>query len=203
MIKEIQLGDQVWMSQNLDVNKFRNGEPIQQAKTDEEWQNAKNMGIPAWCYYDNEKANGINYGKLYNWHAVVDERGLAPEGWYIPTIKDWYKLKFNLEKLFPNSTALDTILSNEGWDDILAIDNTYERSGFNGVPGGYRTEYGEFFDLKFGGHYWCLYNKKSKKHTAFVAMSATSTDLFFSTDPEICAPEADKGFGFSVRCLKN
>jgi hypothetical protein len=42
----------------------------QQAKTDEEWQNANDIGIPAWCYYDNEEANGINYGKLYNWHAV-------------------------------------------------------------------------------------------------------------------------------------
>lgn len=76
---------------NLDVTTFRNLEHIMEAKTDEEWIRAGEQGIPAWCYYDNDPANNELFGKLYNWQAVNDKRGLAPEGYRIPTIKelDW------------------------------------------------------------------------------------------------------------------
>ena len=73
---------------NLEVREFRNLDPIMQAKTDEEWIRAGEQGIPAWCYYDNDSANNELYGKLYNWHAVNDKRGLAPEGYRVPTIKE-------------------------------------------------------------------------------------------------------------------
>ena len=73
---------------NLDVREFRNLDPIMEAKTDEEWIRAGEQGIPAWCYYDNDSANNELYGKLYNWHAVNDKRGLAPEGYRVPTIKE-------------------------------------------------------------------------------------------------------------------
>jgi len=73
---------------NLDVTTFRNLDPIMEAKTDEEWIKAGEQGIPAWCYYDNDPANNERFGKLYNWHAINDKRGLAPEGYRIPTIKE-------------------------------------------------------------------------------------------------------------------
>jgi len=73
---------------NLDVTTFRNLDHIMQAKTDEEWIRAGWQGIPAWCYYNNDPANNELFGKLYNWHAVNDKRGLAPEGYRIPTIKE-------------------------------------------------------------------------------------------------------------------
>ena len=59
-----------------------------EAKTDEEWVRAGDQGIPAWCYYNNDPANNEIFGKLYNWHAVNDKRGLAPEGFRVPTIKE-------------------------------------------------------------------------------------------------------------------
>lgn len=73
---------------NLDVTTFRNLDPIMEAKTDKEWIRAGEQGIPAWCYYNNDPANNEIFGKLYNWHAVNDKRGLAPEGYRIPTIKE-------------------------------------------------------------------------------------------------------------------
>ena len=82
---EITIGRQVWMTENLNVDKFRNGDPISHAKTDEEWVKAGENGSPAWSHYDNDPANGEKYGKLYNWYAVNDSRGLAPEGWKIPS----------------------------------------------------------------------------------------------------------------------
>ena len=68
----VNIGSQVWCTKNLDVTTFRNGTPIPEAKTDEEWIKARNNKQPAWCYYENNSANGTTYGKLYNWHAVND-----------------------------------------------------------------------------------------------------------------------------------
>lgn len=73
---------------NLYVTEFRNRDSIMEAKTDEEWVKAGEQGIPAWCYYDNDPANNKIFGKLYNWHAVNDKRGLAPEGYRVPTINE-------------------------------------------------------------------------------------------------------------------
>ena len=81
----VKIGSQVWATENLNVDRFRNGDPIPQAKTAEEWQNAGNNQQPAWCYYNNDPKNGESYGKLYNWYAVNDRRGLAPQGWHIPS----------------------------------------------------------------------------------------------------------------------
>ena len=88
----VTIGTQVWMTKNLDLATFRNGDPIPEAKTDEEWEKAGENKQPAWCYYDNDPANGAKYGKLYNWYAVIDSRGLAPVGYHIPSDADWTKL---------------------------------------------------------------------------------------------------------------
>lgn len=78
-MEEVKIGDQIWMTQNLDVDKFRNGDPIPEVTKAEECNKTDDEGKPAWCYYNNDPANGKKYGKLYNWHAVNDPRGLAPE----------------------------------------------------------------------------------------------------------------------------
>lgn len=88
----VTIGSQIWMTKNLDVANFRNGDPIPEAKTDAEWKAAGENEQPAWCYYDNDTANGTKYGKLYNWYAVNDPRGLAPTGYHIPTDAEWTKL---------------------------------------------------------------------------------------------------------------
>ena len=85
----VSIGTQIWMSKNLDVSTFRNGDTIPEAKTNEEWKAADDNKQAAWCYYDNKAANGTKYGKLYNWYAVNDERGLAPVGWHVPTDQEW------------------------------------------------------------------------------------------------------------------
>jgi len=88
----IQIGEQTWMDKNLDVIKFRNGDPIPQAKNISEWLSAGENSKPTWCFYEFDEKNGANYGKLYNWYAVRDKRGLVPNGWRIPTDSDWVKL---------------------------------------------------------------------------------------------------------------
>lgn len=88
MYKTIKIGKQQWMSENLNVNHFRNGDEILEVKTDTEWKKAGIEGKPAWCYYENKSSNGEKYSKLYNWYAINDSRGLAPDGYEIPTEQD-------------------------------------------------------------------------------------------------------------------
>lgn len=85
--------NQFWMSSDIKVSEFRNGDSIFQAKTQEEWKQAFVEQKPAWCYYNFK--DDIPYDfipKLYNLHAISDPRGLAPEGFKIPSKEDWITL---------------------------------------------------------------------------------------------------------------
>ena len=112
---EVAIGKQIWTSKNLDVSKFRNGEAIPLAKTNAEWESAGENQQPAWCYYENKTANGTTYGKLYNWYAVNDPRGLAPNGYHVPTDAEWTTLT---DYLGGDSIAGTKMKSTSGWNSI-------------------------------------------------------------------------------------
>ena len=120
----IKIGTQTWATKNLNVAKFRNGDVISQAKTDEEWEAAGDNKQPAWCYYENNTANGTKYGKLYNWYAVVDYRGLAPAGWHVPTDEEWTILSTFLGG---EDVAGKKMKSTSGW-------NSYTTGGSKTCP---------------------------------------------------------------------
>ena len=98
--KSIQVGTQTWMAENLNVSTFRNGDVILQAQSDEAWQEAGFNKQAAWCYYNDRIEDSDievkTYGKLYNSFAINDPRGLAPEGWRLPSEADWKKLEAQL-----------------------------------------------------------------------------------------------------------
>ncbi|MDT3740624.1 MAG: fibrobacter succinogenes major paralogous domain-containing protein [Candidatus Kapabacteria bacterium] len=82
----VQIGAQVWMLKNLNVNHYRNGDSIPEVRDSTQWEN---LTTGAWCYYNNDPAMGEIFGKLYNWYAVNDSRGLAPDGWHVPNDLEW------------------------------------------------------------------------------------------------------------------
>ena len=86
---QVTIGNQVWMQENLNVNKFRNGETIPEAKSAQDWTKADSLKTPVWCYVDFDVNKEKAYGKLYNWYAVSDPRGLAPTGWHVPSKDEW------------------------------------------------------------------------------------------------------------------
>jgi len=145
--KTITIGKQTWSSENLDVVTFLNGDTIPEARTVEEWIKLGNAGKPAWCNFDNSISIGENYGKLYNWYAVADPRGLAPKGTHIPGDVEWTKLtdflvgKVTDKKVKPGKDALEK-------------GSNIKKSGFDGLPGGYRNEMGIFNDFGFDGGWW-------------------------------------------------
>jgi len=141
----VTIGTQVWMDKNLDVSTFRNGDPIPEVKTIEEWVKAGENKQPAWCYYENDPVNGTKYGKLYNWHAVNDPRGLAPLGYHIPTSAEWTIL---IDFLGGKSIAGKKLKSTKSYDRYKGKkDNSTNEFGFSGLPGGGRNEIGRFGKL--------------------------------------------------------
>lgn len=183
----LKIGDQYWMPQNLNVTTFRNGDSILHAKTKEEWDLAAKEGIPAWCYYENNPTKYEKFGKLYNWYAVTDERGLAPRGWHIPDDTEWGMLN---EKLGAENIAGKKLKSITGWS---SNGNGTNEVGFNGMPGGFRSQFG-FFLINFGAYWW----SKSESNFFF----ASSRYLSYNNG-NLSSGNYIKGSGFSVRCLKD
>lgn len=108
---QVQIGNQTWMSQNLDVDHFRNGDIIPEVKTREDWIAMYKKREPAWCYYKNESSDNKVYGKLYNYFAVIDERGLAPIGWKIPNNDEWLLLSSH----WRDCNEQQKYMSKENW----------------------------------------------------------------------------------------
>ena len=133
---------------NLNVEHFKNGEIISEAKTKEEWVMAGEEKRPAWCYYDNDISNGGKYGKLYNWYAVNDPRDLAPEGWHVPKDEECAVLTDYLAANGHSGTALK---ATSGWN---SGGNGTDYYGWNGLPGRGRYDNGDFYNV--GGNGYCL-----------------------------------------------
>ena len=139
------------------MDRFRNGDFIPHIESDEEWKEAGENGQPAWCYYDNDPENGKKYGKLYNWHAVNDPRGLAPEGWHVPNYEEWSSL---VEFLGGKDIAGHKMKSVVGWtawenkDGKIQSGNGDNSSEFNGLPGGFRYSHGKFNDISGSTFLW-------------------------------------------------
>jgi uncharacterized protein (TIGR02145 family) len=194
----VTIGKQVWMTKNLNVDKFRNGGPIPEAKTEEEWKAAEKNKQPAWCYYDYNPTYGEKYGKLYNWYAVNDLRGLAPEGWKIPSDKDWTSLT---DFLGGESVSGKKMKSTEFWAvNKGESGNGTNESSFLGLPGSFCVG-GSFVNMEnlnanIGkcGYWWTS--------TELSPDAALYRKLDYSNG-SVLRNSSYKENGFSVRCLKD
>ena len=185
--KEAVIGNQIWMTENLNINFFQNGDLIPQAKTLEEWEEAGNSKTPAWCYYNFDSSNEKKYGKLYNWYAVGDSRGLAPEGWRIPSDEDWELLSYNLG--YPDEYA-NKIKAKKGWH----LGNGTNSTGFSGLPGGFIENTG-FGGLGTDAYWW------SSTIDSYTGYFIWVWSLNYQDD-RLGRSKANKWEGFSIRCIK-
>ena len=184
----IQIGTQKWMTKNLDVAFYRNGEPIPQVTNPTAWAG---LITGAWCYNNNDSTLGNKYGKLYNWYAVNDPRGLAPQGWHIPSDAEWTALEAPLGGLsvaggkMKEAGTLNWTSPNTGGNN---------NSGWAGLPGGYRNSNGTFNLVGNFGLWW--------SSTENVTTTAWSRYLYYTTG-NITRDFNLNETGFSVRCLRD
>jgi uncharacterized protein (TIGR02145 family) len=190
----IQIGNQIWMKENLKVKTFRNGDPIAESKTTEEWIKLHEEKKPAWTTYLWEQNSERLYGVIYNYYAMIDPRGLAPDGWRIPTSTDFFNLvEFN----GGSTTAPIKLMSKELW-----VENPgNNESGFNAPPGseiwiggtfGFRNEYVS---------YWTTSRNTSGNPILFGINCLPERKVSFTQDLSLNVFLANRP-GFYVRCIK-
>lgn len=179
------LGTQEWMQKNLTVTKYRNGNALVNAINSSSW----NTTNGAYGIYGGSDVNNTNYGKLYNWYAVNDTRGLCPTGWHVPTTIEWNTMEDYLGGVSVAGGKLKTI---DGWNTPnLGATN---ESGYTGLPGGYRFTDGTYlYNLQLG-QWWTSTNSNTT--------TAHASRLFYQ-NAAVLKATYDKKIGSSVRCLKD
>ncbi len=194
----IKIGAQVWQAENLNVDRFRNGDSIPEVRSEEEWVAAGKRGEPAWCYYDNDAENGKKYGKLYNWYAVNDSRGLAPEGWHIPTDEEWTIL---IDYLGGEEVAGGKMKSTGTayWDSPNG--GATNESGFSALEGGGRTDFFNFSVCRCGAGFWSS-TEADDLNAWNYGLNALYGDVG-KGGYDTGLGGGNKQDGFSVRCLKD
>lgn len=193
----VTIGDQTWAAKNLDVTTFRNGDIIPQVQDISEWCT---ITTPAWCYYNNDPANGNTYGKLYNWYAVNDPRGLAPLGWHVPSYSDWETLFMTLGGWVNAAPALCEN-STEHWLVGITCPGT-NSSGFTGLPSGGRHAdpiNGNFYNLNAQARWWSSTSSGSISAYEFYITGASNC----SANPSVLEVDHSKRHGSAVRCVKD
>ena len=146
--KTVDINGKIWFTENLSCKLFRNGDTIVEARTKNEWEAALMNGIPAWCYCNNDSLLSEKYGIIYNFHAVRDSRGLAPNGWHISTSNEWQLL---INKHGGEWNAGFDLKSTTGWPNN---GNGSNSTKFNAFPGGVRTDIGTFMSIEENGYWW-------------------------------------------------
>lgn len=185
IFRTVKIKDQVWLADNLNVSTYRNGDSIPQVKNPTEWSRLK---TGAWCYYENKEENGEKYGRLYNWYAVNDPRGLAPTGFHIPSDEEWQQLVDNLG----SDEAGAKIKAKRGWKNNSFSTN---ETGFSGLPGGYRYSVGSFL---YAGNNACFWSA-----TASQNKNKAWGRTLHSSFSQVGRDDGSIGSGLAVRCILN
>ena len=185
----VQIGGQCWTKENLKVSKYRNGYAIPTGLDNATWGSTSSG---AYAIYNNDNANDAIYGKLYNWYAVADNRGLCPTGWHVPTDLEW--------------TTLTSYLGGESiaGGKMKSVGTTYwnspntgatNESGFSALPGGSRFNNGSFNSIKYNAVFWSAtendYNSAWISNLNYDNGNVNRNLNFYKRD------------GWSVRCLKD
>ncbi len=197
-IPNVTIGSQIWSSKNLSVVRYRNGDPIPQVTDPTQWAN---LTTGAWCWYNNDSATyAATYGRLYNWYAINDPRGLAPRGWNVPSKSDWFKLISYLDPAsdttcsgcIQSQTAGGLIKTTSGWDaPNIGASNLI---GFNGMPGGYRDVNISFNYIGSQAVWWTSSENGIYAEGAVVNNFSGRIRVYETND---------KKHGFSVRVLRS
>ncbi len=195
----VNIGTQTWIQKNLNVSRYRNGDIIPQVTDATQWAN---LTTGAWCWYNNDSVNYSKYGKLYNWYAVNDSRGLAPEGWRVPSDGEWNKLVKYLDNStdttligYQNSSA-GGLLKEAGISNWLSPNTSANNSSnFTALPGGQRGHAGAFGNIGQYGSWWTS--------TQNDVVTSYNRNLYNLSGDVIRYYFGSKMFGLSVRCLKN
>ena len=207
----INIGDQLWMAENLKVTHYRNGDAITHITDNKQWANDIDWGIDSksgkYCSYENNDTYVSTYGRMYNWYAANDNRGLAPEGWHLPTDEEWKELEMYLgmsqadvdDSSWRGTDEGSKLKSTVGWNNHFdgTSGNGTNESGFSALPGGRRIATGDFGELGNYAYYFSATNAPN------IDDSETTWNREIYYGERISRGYVYKMLGMSVRCIKD
>jgi uncharacterized protein (TIGR02145 family) len=211
----VEVGNQIWFAENLRTSIYRNGDSIRSNLNDQEWgvyldgsaiygegQSFCESFAPSFdaC---NEPLSLVEYGRLYNWFAVNDDRGLCPQGWHIPSDEEWKELELEIGMSIDEVNLTNVRGVNQGsmlkatfgWSDDGSGSDQF---GFSAHPAGNRLTATGWGDFTLGG-----------SHTRFWSSTPTWngqaawTRGLMNWNNGIDRRDANALYGYSVRCLKD
>ena len=167
----VAIGDQCWFAENLRTEHYANGDAIPGELSNSEWSNADDTNLGAQAVYNNDVSNLADYGRLYNWYAVDDARGLCPSDWHVPTDGEYMTLEMQLgmSESAANSTGwrgTDQGTQMKSSPQDSPSWNGTNTSGFSGLAGGSRNFNGAF-------------NGEGDYYGGFWSASAYGTDAWY------------------------
>ena len=189
----VNIGTQVWLTENLRVTHFADGSSIQQVSDNTEWSG---LSTPGFCWYDNDINNKNTYGALYNWYTVDAAsnggKNLCPDGWHVSSDAEWNSLASFLDPTLSVSGGKLKEAGTTHWQSPNT--GATNESGFTALPGGSRDIFGHFSNIGTNGLWWTAtvsdpgysYMRGMDSQTTSVGIAGLMT-----------------GFGISVRCIKN
>jgi uncharacterized protein (TIGR02145 family) len=178
----IVIGQQRWTRENLDVVTYKNGDIIPQVQDNATWAG---LTTGAWCYYNNDVSNASSYGKLYNWYAINDPRGLAPQGWHVPTL-----IELNVLALAFEPKKLMATGNNSGWATLGYPTND---TGFTAFASGYRETSGTMSTPGVNAVFWASDQIGTQGGARWLNNNSPSYSGF----------SLDQKFGASVRLIRD
>jgi uncharacterized protein (TIGR02145 family) len=193
VFKTIVIGTQEWMAENLNTSVYRNGDAIVTDLDNSAW-GATTSG--AWSYYNNDASYACPYGKLYNWFACVDARGLCPVGWHVPSDAEWTTLTNFLGGESVAGGKMKSTGTIEAETGLWNAPNEAANNsiGFSGIPGALRYFDGYYYEFGNLGLWW--------SSSESISDYAWYRDLF-RFDGAVFRTNDNKHNGFSVRCLRD
>ena len=191
----VQIGNQLWMAENLKVTHYNNGDKIPTDYSNDEWLN---LSTGAYAVYNDDPSNAETYGNLYNWYSVDDERGICPAGWHVPTEEEYTSLTDYLGGTSVAGGKMKECTEgscpeSEYWYSPNA--GATNESGFTGLPGGHRNNVE-------GDYHWIGYNAYLWSSTDYNNY-ATWYRRLYNMNSEIERALFYKSYGLSVRCIKD
>lgn len=180
----VNIGTQIWMKENLKVTHYNTGDSILHVSINNQWGQA----IGVYCNYNNDTNNANVYGRLYNWYAVKDFRGICPENWHIPSDAEWTILTNFLGGDSVSGGKLKEI-GNNHWNSPNT--GATDEVGFTALPGGYRIFWGDYYFLGEEGYWWSSTDSSTYAWKRELMYNSTNVNRWYY----------NKLTGFSVRCI--
>ena len=209
----IEIGNQVWMAENLKVSHYADGSPITEISDEAEW-NAMGPEVQAYCWYDNQNEYKDISGALYTWAAAMygglssdtipsGVQGVCPDGWHLPSDAEWKELEMSLGMSETDVELYDWRGTDEGGQlkeigfTNWSIPNTgaTNSSGFTAIPGGFRSVKGMFYSIDTDAAYWTSTEFDGSNNAWYRTLNFDMEQVYRQRN--------SMQLGLSVRCVRD